>query len=387
MDILSIQDLNELIQLEEGLFISIYLPTYSSGTDIRQNPVRFKQLLRVAEAELYNMKHTKEEVEKLLKPATILVSETRFWQNQSEGLALFIYSEGIKYFRLPVEFKESITVSNKLYIKPLLPLFAGNGEFNILALSKNNIRLFRCTRQKVAEIVLEHAPTSMLDMEVDEDPGNNQPIRISNPSGKSKMSFSKVTQGQANENEYENNHLTRYFRAIDQSLLNMDMNSNIPLILAGVEYLIPIYRETSNYPYIVEDYIRGNPEILSGDELHERAWKIVKPIFSKKQKLAEEKYKQYSGQRNNLYLNSLDKIIPAAYHGQVESLFLDNNINKWGKYDHDNNKIKINKEKKYGDEDLMEYVSILTLSRGGDVYAVDTDMIPDNENIAAVLRY
>lgn len=389
MDILTIQDLVQLINREEELFVSIYLPTYRSGADIRQNLVRFKQLLRVAEAKLYSMEMRKEDIEGFLKPATNLVGETRFWQNQSDGLALFIYSEGINYFRLPFEFKESVSVGNKLYIKPLLPLFTGNGQFNILALSKNEVRLFRCTRQNVIEVNLEEfgAPNNVFDMQVDDDARTNLQFRTSSPQGTSSLSYNKVTQGQGNENDYEKNELTRYFRAIDESLLKIQNAQDIPLVLAGVEYLIPIYREKSNYPNIIKDYIKGNPEMLEAGELHKKAWEIVEPLFTEDQESAEDKYKQFSGQKNTLYLDTLDKIIPAAYSGQIESLFVNNDISKWGKFNHENNKMELHKEESEGDEDLIEYVSILTLSRGGKVFAVTEDKVPQGKEVAAVLRY
>ena len=387
MDILTTQDLQELINIEDGLFISIYMPTYSSGVDIRQNPIKFKQLLREAEAKLYDMEMTKQEVETFLNPATNLIDEIRFWQNQGEGLALFIHDNGIKYFRLPFSFKESVNVGERIYIKPLLALFNGNGQFNILALSKNQVRLFRCTRQNVKEIELLDAPDSMHDMQVDDDPRTKLEVRKSNQVGKNQLVYNDVTQAQGNENDYERNELIRYFRAIDESLVEMHKGETVPLVLAGVEYLIPIYREKSNYPYIVEDFIRGNPELLNGEELQKKAWEIVEPLFNKDRKLAEQKYKQYHGQRNRLFANSLERIIPAAYSGQIESLFLDNKAKQWGKFNHHNNTIELHDIEIDGDEDLMEYASILTLSRGGRVFPVAFEEIPDKSTIAAVLRY
>lgn len=391
MDILTTQDLQELVNMDEGLFISIYMPTYSSGVDIRQNPVKFKQLLREAEARLYDMKMEKAEIETFLKPAANLIDEIRFWQNQGDGLALFIHSDGIKYFRLPIEFKETVYINSRIHIKPLLPLFTGNGQFNILALSKNQYRLFRCTRQNIKEIELQDAPDSMHDVQVDDDsqdsPRRQNAMRASNNVGKNQLTYNNVTQAQGNEDDYERNELTRYFRAIDESLVDMHEGDIVPLVLAGVEYLIPIYREKSKYPYIVDDFIRGNPELLNGEELHKLAWDIVEPLFNKDKKLAEEKYKQYQGQRNKLYANSLERIIPAAYSGQIESLFLDNKARQWGKFNFNDNSVEIHEDKKDGDEDLMEYVSILTLSRGGNVFPVSPEEIPDNSSIAAVLRY
>ncbi|WFA09472.1 hypothetical protein [Tissierella sp. Yu-01] len=390
MDILTVQDLQELINKDSKLFISIYLPTYSSGVDIRQNHIKFKQLLREAEAELYNMGMTKKDIEGFLEPAKILITETKFWQEQGDGLAFFIHSDGIKHYRLPIGFQETVKIDQKIYIKPLLPLFTGNGQFNILALSKNQVRLFRCTRQNVQEIELQDAPDSMHDMQVDDDldsPRRDLALRSSRNVGKNQLTYNNVTQAQSNEDDYERNELTRFFRAIDESLVDMHEGDIVPLILAGVEYLIPIYREKSKYPYIVEDFIRGNPELLNGEELHKLAWEIVEPLFNKDKKLAEDKYKQYQGQRNKLFANSLERIIPAAYSGQIESLFLDNRIQQWGKFDLENNKVEIHEEPKVGDEDLIEYVSLLTLSRGGRVYSVSSDEIPDGSDVAAVLRF
>ena len=387
MDILTTKELLELINKKEGLFVSIYMPTFRSGVDIRQNPVRFKQLLRVAESKLYSMDIEKERIEKFLKPATELIPDIKFWQNQSDGLALFIHEDGINYFRLPFEFKESITVSNRIHIKPLLPLFTGNGQFNILALSKNNAKLFRCSRQNVIEVVIEGAPDSMFDMQVDDDPRTKLEMRLSNPMPASALNYSINTQAQGSENDYEKNELTRFFRALDAYILSIHEGENIPLVLAGVEYLIPIYKEKSNYPNIVEDFIKGNPEMLSPEELHKKAWKIVEPIFNEDKTLAEIKYKQYSGQHNHLYLNSLEQIIPAAFNGQIESLFVDKENHQWGKFRADNNKVELYDEMTDDTEDLIEFASILTLSRGGKVFALHQDEVPDGEKVAAVLRY
>lgn len=389
MDIITTQNIVELIGKDEGKFISIYMPTFRSGVDIRQNHIKFKQLLREAEAKLYDMEWRKEEVETFLRPAKDLIVDTKFWQHQSDGLALFIHQEGIDYFRVPYEFKESVTISNKVYIKPLLPMFTGNGQFNILALSKHALRFFRCTRQNIVEIELEGAPSGMIDMQVEDDYGNRIDIRSSLNLGENQLNYNKVTQGQSEENDYERNELTRYFRAIDKALLNFHEGEagKIPLVLAGVEYLIPIYKEKSNYPFIVEDFIRGNPEMLSPEELHKLAWEIVEPIFLKDQKNAENKYVQYSGQRNKLFLNSLENIIPAAFNGQIEALFIDKDTDRWGRFDHQKNKIEIKEKGSNGAEDLMEYVSALTLSRGGKVFALDKEQIPNEETVAAVLRY
>ena len=386
MDILSMEDLRELINMESDLFITIYMPTVRKNVDIKQNPIRLKSLLRDAESKLYEMDMRKAEVEKFLAPASDLIDQTKFWQQQSDGLVIFIYPEGINYFRLPINFKESLTISNKLYVKPLLPLFSGNGQFHILAISKNQARLFKGTRQIVKEIEIENAPDGISDVQVDYDPGNH-PLRVSNTLGGSELSFNKVGQGQANQSDYEDNQLSKYLKAVDDIICEIEGKEKIPLVLAGVEYLIPVYKGISKYPYIVDELIKGNPEILSGEELRDKAWEIVEPIFNEEQRLAQEKFEQFCGQKNKLYSTKLKTIIPAAYNGQIESLFIADEMEQWGRFDHDNNKIEFFEYESPGDEDLLEYASMLTLSRGGKVFAVNKDSVPEGGNVAAVLRY
>lgn len=387
MDILTKKIFEELINTEQEFCVSIYIPTYRMGPDIKQNTIRFKQQIREAEDKLFNIGLSKDEVRSILRPASDLVDETVFWQNQTEGLAVFITDGKMNYYHLPFEVKEHVAISNKFYTKPLLPLFTTDGQFNILALSKNEVRLFTATRQTVREIRMENAPRSMFDMQVDDDPRTNLLIRTSSPQGSSELSYNKVTQGQANENDYEKNELAKYFRAIDDALNELYKKGEIPLILAGVDYLMSIFKEMSKYPNIVDEYIKGNPEIFYGEDLKKMAWEIIEPKFLKMQELAEAKYKQYSGQKNNLSSNSLSKIVPQAYNGQIETLFIADGEVQWGKFNPNTNKVELNKEESLDNEELMDLAATLTIARGGKVYAIDPAKVPDGKSVAAVLRY
>src|SRR5699024_3741297 len=169
-------------------------------------------------------------------------------------------------------------------------------------------------------------------------------------------------------------------------ICQIEGKEKLPLVLAGVGYLIPVYKEISKYPYIVDEFIKGNPDTLSEQDLKNMSWEIIKPIFTRDQKIAEEKFKQYEGQKNKLFSTKLNKILPAAYSGQIESLFVADGMEKWGVYNHDTNKIKVDK-KDVGNEDLLEYASVLTLSRGGKVFAVNQNDVPGGEDLAAVFRY
>ena len=79
--------------------------------------------------------------------------------------------------------------------------------------------------------------------------------------------------------ENEKNELLRYFRLVSDGLTEFLEEDGVPLVLAGVEYLLPIYKEANTYPNLMDTVITGNPDLLSADKLHKSAWDIVSPRF------------------------------------------------------------------------------------------------------------
>ncbi len=141
MDILTKTELEQLMRKEQQWCVSIYMPTHRTGTDAQQDPIRLKNLLREAEIQLSAQGIGRREVQNMLEPASMLIQDSNFWQHQSDGLAIFISSSRVRRYRLPLKFEELVVVIDHFHIKPLLPLFTGDGQFYILALSQNEVRL------------------------------------------------------------------------------------------------------------------------------------------------------------------------------------------------------------------------------------------------------
>ena len=83
MTIFSLDELKNLVQNPEYPCVSLYLPMEKLGGDTRQNPIRFKNLIREAETRLdeTGLRHT--ETVNLLKPAMEL-DNTDFWEIQND---------------------------------------------------------------------------------------------------------------------------------------------------------------------------------------------------------------------------------------------------------------------------------------------------------------
>jgi len=89
----------------------------------------------------------------------------------------------------------------------------------------------------------------------------------------------------------------------------------------------------------------------------------------------------------DLAADTLETILPAAYHGQVEVLFVAAGSQRWGRYDPSVNELCLHAEPESGDEDLLDLAAVQTFLNGGSVYAVAPDELPGSEPLAALLRW
>ena len=158
-------------------------------------------------------------------------------------------------------------------------------------------------------------------------------------------------------------------------------------MLAGVEYLLPIYKEANTYPNLIDAVIKGNPDLLSADELHKSAWDIISPRFQAAQEEAYAHYQQLAGQASERVADTLEKIVPAAYGGRIETLFVAAGVQQWGVFNPVKNEIEIHAQIEPGDEPLLDTAAVQTYLKGGIVYAVRPEKVPSGTSAAAVLRY
>jgi hypothetical protein len=372
----------------EGRYVSIYMPTHRAGFDIQQDPIRLKNLLGEAEERLLAGGLRTPKAKKLLEPAEKLLQDGLFWQRQSDGLAMFLSPEVFRYYRLPFDFDKLVVVSDRFHIKPLLPLLSGDGWFYVLALSQNAIRLLQGTRRSVSEVNLEDTPDSLAEALRYNDPEKRFQFHTSTltPGGKGERPAVFHGHGVASADDPKG-YILRYFHQVDEGLQDLLRDEQAPLVLAGVDYLFPIYKEANTYPHLVDEGIEGNPEELRAEELHERAWAIVHPLFLAAQKEAAAQYRQLAGVGSEEASNDLREVVPAAYHGRVTTLFVAVGLQKWGSFDLDTNVVHLQEEAKPSDEDLLDFAAVHTLLNGGTVYAVEPEKVPDKAPLAAVFRY
>ncbi|NIR42800.1 MAG: hypothetical protein GWN99_02900 [Gemmatimonadetes bacterium] len=385
MDLLNRAELRELIDERDVPSISLYLPTHRTGVETKQDPIRFKNVLRQAGERLVDSGLRSSEAEELLAPAHSLLDDDDFWQHQGDGLAVFISTETFRHYRLPYEFNELVVLTDRFHIKPLLSLFTVDGRFYVLALSQNEVRLLQGTHHRVGPVNLDSLPKSLRDALGAEEREKQLQFHTANRAGGA--IFHGHGGGGADESVHKK-ALLRYFKVIDNGLQELLADESAPLVLAGVDYLLPIYREANSYAKVMEEGIVGNPEPLSDQELHDRAWSILEPHFARKLERAAAQFHELLG--TGRATDELDAIVPAAHNGRIASLFVAVGVQRWGTYDPSGQDLMVHDEPEPGDQDLLDLAAVQTLAHGGDVFAVKPDEIPDGGSggsLAAIFRY
>lgn len=378
MDIVTKSELRELLVQPVGPCVSLFTPTHRGGSE--QDPIRARNLLRSAEDSLSACAVRSRDVRRLLAPARRLFEDPAFWKRQSDGIACFLAPNFAKLFRLPFAFPEIATVASHFQLKPLLPLLSGEGRFYVLAISQNHVRLLQGTAHHVDNVDLTGVPTSLGEALKFSD--RNEPIRLQarRPGGAGE--WGRAFHGEGLGVVDLKDDLLYYFQHVDRGLHDFLRTERVPLVLASVAHLWPIYRQANTYPHLVEQGIPGNPDRLSDMELHDKAWAIVRPEFQKAQQNAASLYSQLAGTGRTT--SSVEETVNAACQGRIEFLFVASGKEQWGTYMPSGAAVNVHDKKEPGDEDLLNVAAIHAILRGATVYVVPSTEVPGGGMLAGI---
>jgi len=391
MELFDRRDLKRLAQMQNDVCISLYMPTVRFESDLSQNPIRYKNLLRDARGQLTSQGYREHEVDEFLDTAQRQLDNTSFWRGMSEGLAVFITPESTVFYRLPLSFEEIVVVGHRFHLKPLFPLIATNNRFYVLALSQNDVRLYQGTHYALSEISSAEIPSDIVEaIRQYEDPERQIQQHTAKKTSRGRHDAAFHGQGVPSDDmsSEPQDELKRFFRKVDSGMRERLGDEQAPLVLAGVQEYLSFYREANKYPYLVEDEIvAGNPEPLNAQEMHRRSWEVVEPVFRKAQHDALERFNLVYHTDGEMASDDFHEIVPAAVFSRVDTLFVPIGEYRWGRYDATSNEVEVHDEQQPGDEDLFNYAAVHAYLNGATVHALRPENMPNGFPLAATFRY
>jgi hypothetical protein len=383
MEAICLSELKSIIKQKDGVCVSIFMPTQSSSGADPQNIIRFKNLIHKAEEQLVLKGLRTSEARTLLQKAESLITNKPFWNQRSKGLAFYLNANGYFYYRVPIFFQEFVSISTRFYIKPLISLLGQCGTFYVLVLSQNENRLLQCTATDSIRINLENIPKSLAESMGKEVPDSRVQYRSS--ASKTVAGESTQVSGSGSLSDINKKYILKYFEEIGKGINQVLREGNIPLILAGADFLHPLYRQGNKYADLLNEGITGNSDDVSDDALREQGWNIVKPYFDKSRSAAISEFVKTSGLGRTA--SGELEVLPAACNGRVRFLFVREDAQQWGRFDAASNSVSLLKADEKDSEELIDLAIYNTLKNDGTVYELKTGEMPGNMLVSAVLRY
>jgi hypothetical protein len=391
MDPFTRNDLRALMSARHKSCASIYTPTHRTGREIREDAVRLKNQINQAEERLVAAGLRSPEAREILEPARRLLADEMFMRDLRDGLAIFAAPGFFKYYRLPLRFEERVTANTRFQVGPLLPLLQADGRYYLLAVSQNHVRFFRGTHYTIAEMYPEKLPRSLQDaLQIDEFKESLQRmtytgVGVAGPVSARTAEAAVHGHGGSSMDVRKSDEIREFFVRLNDGLDEFFGEENAPLVFAGVEYLFPIFRHVCHYRRLVETPVTGNPDGLKVDELHEKAWRLVEPMFARSLSDALERYGTQVS--HGLGSGDLREIIAAAHAGRIENLFVASGEEVWGHVDDKTGAASPGRNDEPNSEELLDHAAVQTLLHGGTVFAVDRDRMPGKGPIAASFRF
>ncbi len=381
-------ELDTLMTTQEQPWVSIFMPTHRPGAEGQQDPIRLKNLVRQAEERLVAFGLRSPDARKLLGQPHKLLADDLFWRDQQEGLALYCAPSSFRTYRLPLRFDETLVVGARPYVRPILPLFTTQCRFFVLAWSKQHLRLFSASRHAINELPLTGVPRSLEEAMKYDEFDKPRRARWVQPTGIGRTGHAEggaAFRGLGEESEGNKDNLLRYAQMVDRGLHGMLREERAPLLVAAVDYLIPIYREANTYAHLLDHGLEGNPDTLKPEDLHRQAWRVVEPHFKAREEEAVARFTTLRGAGRTS--RELRDIVPAAAEGRVETLWVARGVQAWGRYDPTDSSVVLHDMPHAGDQEMLDLAAVQTILHGGTVYPIDRMKVPGDALLAAIFRY
>ncbi|MGQ9550204.1 MAG: baeRF7 domain-containing protein [Roseiflexus sp.] len=378
------EEVRQLIEQGGTPWVSFFLAPYPPGETL-QRAVQLENLLRRAEAQLETDGYERDDMRAMLAPVREMTDARTLEPYQDAGLAIYVAPGQFYLYQVPHRVSNAVVMGRRPYIKPLLIPRPATGSFYVLALSKNRARLLHATPSGITPVPLPDAPEGLDDLP-QTDPTGRQAQRHVTRSMRGGASGAMYP-GHGGNIFDEKVEVHRYLQAVSNAVERAMNRTRDPLVLAGVEYMVSMYRSLNGYAHVIDGHISGSPDHLSDEALCERGINVLMDHLNRLATDERDRFEallQYNPPRASANLRT---ILPAAHAGRIERLLIASDQQVWGRYNPDEETVSLHDEPLPGDDDLLDVAAHQTVLHNGEAIAVTAAEIPGSNGVAAVFRY
>lgn len=360
--------------------ISIYMPTHVHVNEMKQDRIRFKQLVKECETSL-NIKYDDVTAGSYLKNLIDLEQDEDFWLTPTEGLVLFADHERCIVYKLQAPVEPLAIVADSFHIKPLLQYFQFTQKVQILGIDAENFALFEGNRYGVKPIMMDkEAPTT-------------QEAAIGIHKAESYLSRGSyggantgMFHGQGGRKDESEKSIEKFFRFVDNYVYeHYSKESKCPLILFALNEHHSVFHTLSGNPYLMKEGIKGDFESFDIKQLSEKVNALLEPEVIRKMQDKLDRYQ--AALSDGLGSERIAEITKAALEGRIETLLIEENRIVKGKINPKNQQVDFVDPELTLVDDVLDDLAEQVLKSRGDVLLYPKTMFENKFGIGAIFRY
>lgn len=379
--------ISRLLETEDNATLSLYLPTHRFPTSehIAEDKIRLKNLIRSGKEMLHQHGVDEGLVEQIVSEIEArCYDDESFWQQATEGLALFASPAGVHFFRLPIECDEYVDAGDRYDITPLLAVMSCDQPYYILALAAHNPLLYKGDMYGVERVAITLPTSAEEALGIDELFSNSRTARAGsfgagNPGTKS--------HGQGDSRQAGQEERLKFFRIIDDRIQSDEhVDNDLPFLLAGTDDDISDFRALTKLRHVLDDHLGGSMPEISSNEIHLHAWPIVSDSLCGSERLEiTEKLSTMLG--TGKATAGAEDIASAATEGRIDTLLLGTlAVTRDSISSSEEPVMKLVLPEQYKDGN-MAVCGRATYDQGGKIIALLQTAMPEGASIAALYRY
>lgn len=368
LDLPTLTEIKALSQARDPVSVSIYLATTPETQNIGAARTRLGNMLKDAEAQLEAAGTDKRSIWPISEQVHDLQDDDDFWQNQAHALAVFVTPTRLITHRFAATITETVQVSDRFHLKPLLRSVTVPQSGLVLALEEDRIRVFDVTGGERAVLV------KVPDM----------PKDAHSAAGTASIN-SRSASGRVRGDEGQNLRLRQYARKVDAALRPYLSGRSEPLILAASDPLLSMFRSVNSYPHLSDAAIEESPAHMSEADIKDRAQPIIRARHTLRVDAAMETFAERENQGRATA--DVSQAARAATFGAVDTLLVDMDEVIAGTVDDETGAVTFAKGESADSYGVVDEIAARVLANGGTVLAVRKADLPEHASLAAILRF
>jgi len=364
--------------------LSLYHETQRAFPGSQQNTVQYRNLLKELKSAL-QQKHPGLDANPLIEPFERLAEDEDFWAHPQDGIAVFGAEGFFHVEKVQRRVPQIVVVNDHLYIKPLVRVFQSEDSYQILALDREEIKLYQGNRYVLDEIVLapgvprtiEDALGQRVVLQGTHKKGSSGP-------GRPGLAGVGAFHGHGSKTDEPRLDIERFFRAVDRAVTDAHSRpSTLPLILAALPEYQTRFRELSHNPFLLDEGIHVNADAHTREQLCEDAWRVMQPRYHARLQQLLDSY--HTAKARALATDDLTHALEFATDGRVGTLLIEAERRMAGHVEGRMPRFADRDEAAAGD--ILDDIAERVLKTGGQVIVVPRASMPTVTGLAAVFRY